>query len=66
MGQYQYKLEPKTYKIMARVIDEFYEEMTQHKLNPTLVRLENYIDKVFYKSKYQTEFTPHVPEDNLP
>lgn len=45
MGKYQYKLEPKTYKTVLRVIDEFWDLCVQEQKNPTLNRFEDYVKK---------------------
>ena len=45
MARYEYKLEPRTYKTVLRVIDEFWQECTDRKQNPTLIRLIQYPEK---------------------
>lgn len=52
MSKYQYKLEPRTYKTMLRVIDEFWDKCVEEKKNPTLNRLEDYCIKGI--KQYQT------------
>lgn len=43
--RYQYKLEPRTYKTVLRVIDEFWEKCTKEGKTPTINRLIVYAEK---------------------
>lgn len=45
MSKYQYKLEPRTYKTVLRVIDEFWDLCVEEQKNPTIIRLIDYAEK---------------------
>ena len=65
MGKYQYKLEPRTYKTVLRVIDEFWQVCVEEQKSPTINRLIIYAEKGV--KQYEKPPAPNLTgKDNNP